>query len=909
MKRIFIIISFLSLAFATQAQLYKMVRAEYFIDTDPGFGQGTPVTLSNDSLVDMNLNVDISSLQGGQHFLFIRVQNDSGYWSTTALHNFIVSSNATIKIVNYMEYFVDIDPGFGQATSMPLTSDSLIDTTFPFNISSATGGAHVLGVRARDSAGGWSQTVLRQFVVSSGTHSPNVVKAEYAFDTDPGFGNATPIALTPDSLIDQTLNINVSTLSSGSHILLMRAQDANGGWSQTVSKLVVTSPGANFPPITKLRYGFDTAPLMGQGLSIAVGPDTLIDQTVNLNVTSLTTNGYHKVFFYGQDNANRMSLMNIDSVYVGPQAKFSADSACVGDSTFISNLTTGADGGTIFKWDMDNNGSIDFTTNANQHYLFSSAGTHSVTLIVYNNIAFADTLTKQILVRALPTVTANAATNPICYGLGTTLTGGSALTYTWNTSATTSTISVAPLSTTIYSVTGTDVYGCVNSAPLTLTVNPLDSLSGIIIDTLLNPVTDGKVYLFQQKTTNLGVDSMGFALLTNATNGKFTFPSLAIGNYFLKVDADTSKPLYRTAMATYYSTKQNAYRWDSAIVINHNTCTGANDLGYNIKIIQIPVVTPGPGNITGIITAGPGYGQRLIHSGGNLPMGAPLKGVDIKLGRNPGGNAAARTTTDSHGHYSFPSVPLGNYKIYVDIPNYGMDSIRDVNLTSIVNASVHNDYYVDSNTVRVVPTYSATAAICQGDSVLLEGGFQHVAGIYFDTLNASAGYDSLIVTILSVNPVPTLTVSSSNDSICNGNSATLTAVGNSTSYLWSANAGSAITSTVSVSPTSNTSYTVTGMLASCPNKKTINIVVKNCIGINQITGIINALTVYPNPANNSISIQSSTELGLIIIYNSLGEIIYKDKTTNTLQQIDISKQTPGIFILQTQGKYLRFVKE
>jgi hypothetical protein len=415
---------------------------------------------------------------------------------------------------------------------------------------------------------------------------------------------------------------------------------------------------------------------------------------------------------------------------------------------------------------------------------------------------------------------------------------------------------------------------------------------------------------------------MGFALLVGPT-GKFTFPSLAVGNYFLKADADTTNALYHTAMATYYSNKQNAYRWDSALVINHNTCTGANDLGNNIKIIQIPIVTPGPGIITGIVTDGPGYGQRIIHSGGNLPMGAPLKGVDIKLGKNPGGSAAARTTTDNNGHYTFPGVPLGSYKIYVDIPNYGMDSIRDVNLTSLASASVHNDYYVDSNTVRVVPTYSTTTAICQGDSILLEGVYQHVAGMYFDTLNASAGYDSLIATILSVNPIPTLTVSTNNDTICNGNSATLTAAGNAASYLWSANAGSATTSTVSVSPTTTTSYTVTGTLNSCPNKQTINIIVNNCIGINHVSGIVNLFTVYPNPSNGVFDLKVSgfenLKMNSVEIYNSLGEMVYQstihpsaygispqgEKTTT----IDISKQPAGIYILQTQGKHIRLIKE
>jgi hypothetical protein len=44
--------------------------------------------------------------------------------------------------------------------------------------------------------------------------------------------------------------------------------------------------------------------------------------------------------------------------------------------------------------------------------------------------------------------------------------------------------------------------------------------------------------------------------------------------------------------------------------------------------------------------------------------GAPLKGVDVKLGRSPGGGAAARTiTTDANGKVTFGVLPKGLYTI------------------------------------------------------------------------------------------------------------------------------------------------------------------------------------------------------------------------------------------------------
>jgi hypothetical protein len=45
--------------------------------------------------------------------------------------------------------------------------------------------------------------------------------------------------------------------------------------------------------------------------------------------------------------------------------------------------------------------------------------------------------------------------------------------------------------------------------------------------------------------------------------------------------------------------------------------------------------------------------------------GAPLKGVDVKLGKNPGGKAAARTT-GADGKIDFGVLPPGSYYVIID---------------------------------------------------------------------------------------------------------------------------------------------------------------------------------------------------------------------------------------------------
>ena len=45
-----------------------------------------------------------------------------------------------------------------------------------------------------------------------------------------------------------------------------------------------------------------------------------------------------------------------------------------------------------------------------------------------------------------------------------------------------------------------------------------------------------------------------------------------------------------------------------------------------------------------------------------LYAGAPLKGVDVKLGKNPGGSPAKRTT-DADGKFDFGVLPKGSYSL------------------------------------------------------------------------------------------------------------------------------------------------------------------------------------------------------------------------------------------------------
>jgi gliding motility-associated-like protein len=81
-------------------------------------------------------------------------------------------------------------------------------------------------------------------------------------------------------------------------------------------------------------------------------------------------------------------------------------------------------------------------------------------------------------------------------------------------------------------------------------------------------------------------------------------------------------------------------------------------------------------------------------------------------------------------------------------------------------------------------------------------------------------------------PTPTLTTAASTQSVCLGGTSTLTA-GGATTYTW--NPGGTIGSTVAVSPTVNTTYTVIGSQAGCQGTRTINIGVNPTPSITVLT--------------------------------------------------------------------------
>ena len=105
-------------------------------------------------------------------------------------------------------------------------------------------------------------------------------------------------------------------------------------------------------------------------------------------------------------------------------------------------------------------------------------GIHTIQYDYTDGNGCSNSITDDVEVFALPVVVANATTITLCIGDPLTLTGSGASTYAWDNSVTDGT-AFNPAATNNYTVTGTDVNGCINTDNIAVTVDPMPVVNPI----------------------------------------------------------------------------------------------------------------------------------------------------------------------------------------------------------------------------------------------------------------------------------------------------------------------------------------------------------------------------------------------------------------------------------------------
>ena len=213
------------------------------------------------------------------------------------------------------------------------------------------------------------------------------------------------------------------------------------------------------------------------------------------------------------------------------------------------------------------------------------------------------------------------------------------------------------------------------------------------------PINYCKVYLYARQTNYRYLHPQDSVILSGSNIAHFA--SVLNLTYFVKVIADTMH--YSNQYVTTYNGNKNL--WDSIVTWPH-TCS-TNDSIYITMTANTNNPSIGHGKIIGRVTKG--YGYASFGAIGNQPknLGDPIPGIDVKIGRNPGGQMVTNTSTDNSGQYTFNNIDTGNYKIYVDIPGLNRDSTYTVIVSATDTIFAQRDYIADSNHVYIDSTLTA----------------------------------------------------------------------------------------------------------------------------------------------------------------------------------------------------------
>ena len=159
----------------------NIVAAEYFVDADPGFGNGTVISISAGvNLINVNASINTTGLTIGVHRVYIRTRNASGSWSILSSGEFLYDFDpgysappAALQNITAAEYFIDVDPGFGNGANIPVSPGTNVSNVVTaINTTGLSNGTHRLYIRTRDGNGKWSITSVSEFISDSNPAYP-----------------------------------------------------------------------------------------------------------------------------------------------------------------------------------------------------------------------------------------------------------------------------------------------------------------------------------------------------------------------------------------------------------------------------------------------------------------------------------------------------------------------------------------------------------------------------------------------------------------------------------------------------------------------------------------------------------------------------------------------------------------
>jgi uncharacterized protein YjdB len=250
---------------------------------------------------------------------------------------------------------------------------------------------------------------------------------------------------------------------------------------------------------------------------------------------------------------------------------------------------------------------------------------------------------------------------------------------------------VAPIT---YTITGC---GAPVSAYMSLTVNPLDGISGNInfsSSPYYGPVT---VWLitYNPLTHNLEASDSNYSFYSG-TSIYYEFTGLATDSFRIKASPRDTTIVTAGYMPTYHTSQ---FYWHDADVVYHTA--GGSDLHKDINMSY------------GLTTTGPGFIAGDVFTGANKGTagGVPAKNLCMYVVNSATGQVIEKVKTDNSGHYAFTNLPLATYHIFPDSLNYLTTAFNSITLTTANPGMIAASFMQHTISHTITPLPSAVSTV------------------------------------------------------------------------------------------------------------------------------------------------------------------------------------------------------
>lgn len=753
----------------------------------------TPAVTGNSPVCSGNtINLSMSNVSGGSY-----------YWADPNT-NFLFTQNLSLTNAStamsgtYMGFVV-----VNGCTSAPATTSVVVNQT-----------------PATPAASGSSPVCTGNTInLSTGT----VSGATYAWSGPNSFSSST----------QNPVLTNATTAMTGTYSVTVTANGCTSG-AGTTSVVVNTTPATPFasggaPVCAGNTISLSTPVVPGADYSWT-GPNGFFssDQNPTIgNADPIMTGTYSlTVTANGCTSGTGTTNVTVNTLPV-VAATATATVVCTG-----SNVTLSGTGATTYTWTGGVTDNVAFPVMAND--------TYTVTGTDANGCQNTDEIS--IYVYQLPVVTATCNATTVCAGTNVMLTGSGAMTYAWTGGVTNNTAFPA-MTTETYTVTGTDVSGCTDTATITIMVNPLPVVVAVTADTTV---------CYGTSVTMSGSGANTYYWYAPMTGISDNVPFTATHSDVFTVTG-----------------------------VDANGCTNTDVITLTVN--PLPVVTA---NVTdnsicdgtSVIFTGSGSSD-VTYSWTSSVSGNPVDSVAFTPTMS---DTYIVTATDTNGCQNTDQIVVNVYSL----PNL----LANATATSVCAGTSVTLYGTGA------PSYSWSGGVT--DNVAFTPTMTNTYTLTGTDQNGC--HDSTTVTI-TVNALPTVALSLPQDTACQ-TIGLLTLSGETPaggSWSGSGVTGNTFDPMASGTGMINITYQYTDGNG-CAASATDSIWVDICNGISTAAEPTD-VTLYPNPNNGQFTIQLSDAPHAPVqvdVLNALGQIVQTFSMNSGKQQVDISAFDNGVYLVR-----------